>query len=76
MLLFIMGIFRKTKANSDRHDPYPTPDMKISSVKPQIDKTREGIGGQREPRDVLKGQRKLPQDLIQNNLFGAKPKRE
>jgi len=71
-----MGIFRKDKSNPNRHDPYPSPDMTIGRVKPQINKTTEGIGGQRPQRDVLKGERKLPQDLIQNNLFGKKPKRD
>lgn len=33
------------KANQNRHDPYPSPDIKKGKVEPVIDKTPKNIGG-------------------------------
>ena len=33
------------KVNQNRHDPYPSPDIKTGKVEPVIDKTPKNIGG-------------------------------
>lgn len=59
--------------NSDRHDPYRTPQIKDNPVEPKINKNTDGIGGDRKEVDVLKNEGMLMQTGLQKKLVGANP---
>jgi len=62
--------------NDDRHDPYPTPQIKDNPVEPQINKNTKGIGGDRKPEDPLKDEGELTQTALQKTLLDADPDRK
>ena len=59
------------EVNSDRHDPLKTPQLKDNPVEPIVNKTTQGIGGDRDPIDVLKNEGDLTQARIQKVKLDA-----
>jgi len=67
-----IGKETKEKVNQNRQDPYPSPDIKKGKVKPQINKTTKGIGGENKLVGSMTSHRKKQEAILYKQILDAK----
>ena len=58
------------KVNKNRHDSYPSPDIKKGKVEPQINKTPKGIGGEKIGK--MSDKKKHQETILYKQILDAK----
>jgi len=61
---------KQEKVNKNRHDPYPSPDIKKGKVEPVIDKTPKNIGG--GPIGKMSDKKKHQEAILYKQIIDAK----